>query len=293
MSFTRSALVYLDGMSRCAKERYRMQLLDEPTGASRTAESPRGSYYADPFVFCEGSARWLFVEEFHCATNRGYIAAAPVGEGLRVGPAVRVLDTGGHASFPYVFSHEGTIYMLPETSHAKRVELYVCSALPDRWRPAATLLDGVDCADSVLHRRGDLWYLVTSQSDQRTSPRRWLAIYCSDSLLSARWSPHPVNREKRYVDRPHGYGRNAGGIVDAQGVLLRPMQSSTDYYGQSASVMRVVELTPERYEESPYDGDHAVSRIAAAHSTHHVSVSGGLVAWDTRTRAGYFRKAAA
>jgi hypothetical protein len=289
VSFARSAFVFLDGMSRCAKERYRVHLLDQTTGASRAVESPRGSYYADPFVFCEGAERWLFVEAFHCPTNRGYIAAVPIGDALRVGRAVRALDTGGHASFPYVFTYGGAIYMLPETSRAGRVELYVCDSLPDRWRPAATLLDRVDCADSVLHRRGNVWYLVTSQSDERTSPRRWLAIYCSDSLLSGRWTPHPVNRERRYAGRPHGYGRNAGGMLDAGGDVLRPMQSSTGYYGQSASVMRVVELTPERYEESPYDGDHVVSRIAAAHSTHHVSVSGGLVAWDTRTRAGYFR----
>ena len=293
MSFARSALVFLDGMSRCAQERYRVRLLDEASGIMRAVTSPRGSYYADPFLFCDGGERWLFVEDFHCPANRGYIAAARIGEGLEVGEPVRALDPGCHTSFPYVFAHDGAVYMLPETSRGRRVELYACERIPDRWRPAARLLDGVDCADSVLHRRGGLWYLVTSESDAAASPRRWLAIYCSETLLSERWAPHPVNRERRYADRPHGYGRNAGGLVDAGRDLLRPMQASTDYYGQSAQVMRIVEMTPERYEEAPCAGDHAISRIAAGRSTHHISAAGGLLAWDTRTHTGFFRRVAA
>jgi hypothetical protein len=162
--------------------------------------------------------------------------------------------------------------------------------MPERWRRAARLLDNVDCADSVLHRHGGLWYLITSESD--ASGRRGLAIYTSEALTGANWAPHPVNRERRYADRAYGHGRNAGDLVDTGTELLRPMQASTDYYGQAVRVMRIVELTPERYAEAPYDGTHVVGRIASARSTHHVSASGSLVAWDTRTRAGYFRRAA-
>lgn len=290
-SFARVTLTFLDGMSRCAKERYCVHLLDERSGETRTIASPRGSYYADPFLFCHGGERWLFFEAFHCPTNRAHIEAARIGSGLSIGTPLRALDPGCHASFPFVFAHEGAVYLLPETTHAKCVDLYVCERMPDRWRLAARLLDGVDCADSVLHRHGGLWYLVTSESDARTGGPRWLAIYTSQSLTDSTWAPHPVNRERRYADRPHGYGRNAGGIVDTSAELLRPMQASTDYYGQAARVMRIVELTPERYEEAPYDGDHVIGRIASGRSTHHVSSAGGLVAWDTRTRAGYFRRA--
>ena len=290
MSFARSALVFLDGALRCAKERYRVQLLDQRNGVTRALASGCGTYYADPFIFSHDGASWLFVEAFHCPTNRGHIAAARIDSGLEVGTPLRALDPGCHASFPFVFAHEGAVYMLPETSAARCVDLYVCERMPERWRRVARLLEGVDCADSVLCRRGDLWYLVTSESDTRTSPNRWLAIYSAPTLLSSTWTAHPVNLERLYAGRPHGYGRNAGAIVDSEGDLLRPMQASTQYYGEAASVMRIVELTPERYAEAPYSGTHVVSRIASEYSTHHVSVAGDLVAWDTRTHAGYFRR---
>jgi hypothetical protein len=290
VSFARAGLAFLDGMSRCAKERYRVQLLDERSGATRALASPYASYYADPFLLAARGERWLFVEEFHCPSNRGHISAVRIGDDLRVGETVRALDPGCHTSFPFVFEHEGAVYMLPETSRANRVELYVCEALPDRWRLAQRLLEGVDCADSVLLSHGGVWYLVTSEAEEGVSRRRRLAIYWSQTLLSRDWRPHPVNRERLYADRPHGYGRNAGGIVRAGEELLRPMQASTRYYGEAARVMRINALTPERYEETPYEGEHAIARIARSSSTHHVSAAGDLVAWDTRTHTGYFRR---
>ena len=294
MSIARSALVFLDGFSRCAKERYEVHVLDTRSGVSRRIASPRGVFYADPFVFRYRGETWLLVESFECAANRGHIAAALLDDALEIGAMARVLDPGSHTSFPAVFEHDGSAYLVPETSRGRSVDLYVCDAMPDRWRLAARLLEGVDCADSVLYRHADAWFLVTSQSDEAASPHRWLAIYCSDTLLGSRWAPHPVNRERRYVDRPHGYGRNAGAIVaSADGLLLRPMQSSTEYYGQSARVMRIAELTPERFDEVPFSGDHVLAKIASGRSTHHISTAGELVAWDTRTHAGYFRRVAA
>lgn len=279
-----------DGVTRCAKERYQVRLRDLRTGATQSVASPLGTYYADPFIVEHADERWLFVEEFHCPSNRGYIASLRVGADLEIGAPQRVLDPGCHTSFPFVFECDGALYMLPETSRGAHVEIHVSERVPDRWRPGARLLEGVDCADSVVHRHEGLWYLITSQSDARTSPRRWLAIYTSESLLSSRWAAHPVNRERRYADKLHGYGRNAGGLIANGGELLRPMQASTRYYGEAAAIMRITALTPDRYEEEPYVGDHAAHRVAARYSTHHVSVAGDLVAWDTRTHTGYFSR---
>jgi len=292
MSFGRSAVRFLDGLTRCAKERYRLTLRDTRSGHTRAAQSPLASYYADPFVVADGDATWAFFEEFHYPTNRGYIAAARITSDLSLEGPGRVLDVGCHASFPFVFREAGTFFMLPETSGSRCVDLHTCVAMPDRWQRAARLLDGVDCADSVLHRHDGVWYLITSETDERTSPNRWLAIYASDSLTSGRWRAHPVNRERRYADRAHGYGRNAGALVHAGAHLLRPMQASEEYYGQAMRVMQVVALTESRYEEIPFEGQHVFCGIAAECSTHHVSEAGGIVAWDTRTRVGYLRGAA-
>jgi hypothetical protein len=279
----------LDAATRWAKERYQLNLMDLATGRIRAVASPLTAYYADPFVVAEDSASWIFFEEFHYPTSRGYIAAARVQSDLSLGAAARVLDLACHASFPFVFRDGGTLHMLPETSNGRCVDLYTCVAMPGQWRHAARLLDGLDCADSVLYRHLGLWYLITSEADARTSPNRWLAIHISDSLVSGRWTPHPVNAQRRYADRPYGYGRNAGALVESGGNLLRPMQASTAYYGQAMRMMRVVELSPSAFEETPFDGEHLYCRIADEWSTHHVSQAGGIAAWDTRTRSGYLR----
>jgi hypothetical protein len=286
---TDRAVSLLDAATRWAKERYQLRLMDVASGRVRAVTSPLSSYYADPFVVSERDASWLFFEEFHYPTSRGYIAAARIDSGLELDSPTRVLDLACHASFPFVFRDGDRWLMLPETSNGRCVDLYASVEMPGAWRHAARLLDGVDCADSVLHRHLDRWYLITAESDSRTSPNRWLAIYFSDSLTSGRWTPHPVNAQRRYADRSYGYGRNAGALKASGAHLLRPMQASTAYYGQAMRVMKIVELTPDAYEEIPFEGEHLYCRIADEWSTHHVSEAGGIAAWDTRTRTGYLR----
>ncbi len=273
---------FLNGLSRYPREHYAVWLGDAAGGRASRVPCPPTSYYADPFLIEDGTRQWLFVEEYRYARSRARIVAIPLEGGRAAGAAAVALDPGSHVSFPFVFRHEGVPYLLPETSQAGTLDLYACETMPHRWRLAARLFDRVDCADSVLHRAGGLWYLLTSARRDAAARRRWLEIHVSDSLLSGRWQPHPVNRERRYADRDHGYGRNAGALLELDGVLLRPMQASERRYGERMQMMRIARLSPDAFEESPYAGAHPFSGVMQA--THHVSRAGALTAWDRRTR---------
>jgi hypothetical protein len=273
---------WLQGIRRLAREHYCVTVKRLGDGVECSLSSPASSFYADPFlVRCGGETR-LFVEEFHYPSNRGYITAIALDAALRPGNPQRVLETASHASFPFVFEADGAWYMLPETSRAGSVDLFACDQMPSRWRRAARLIDGANCADSILHHAGGLWYLITSTQREAASRRRWLEIHVSDSLLSERWQPHPVNRERRHAARDHGYGRNAGALLEIDGMLLRPMQASMRRYGECLQMMRVAQLTPDAFEEVPFAGAHPFSGVA--HASHHVSRAGDVIAWDRRTR---------
>jgi hypothetical protein len=275
-------LAFLNGLSRYPREHYVVWLGDAAGGRASRVPCPLSSYYADPFLVEDGARQWLFVEEYRYARSRARIVAVPLEGGRAAGAAIPALDPGSHASFPFTFRHEGAWFMLPETSQAGTVDLYVCEAMPERWRLAARLFDRVDCADSVLHRQDGLWYLITSAKSDAGANRRRLEIHVSDSPHSGRWRAHPVNRERRYADRDHGFGRNAGALIELDGQLLRPMQASLRRYGKSMQMMRITRLTPEEFEEEPFAGEHPFRGVAG--STHHVSRAGGTLAWDERRR---------
>ena len=62
-----------------------------------------------------------------------------------------MLERDHHLSYPFVFEHEGVVYMLPERGEAGRVELHRAVAFPDEWRLDRVLLDGLTAVDATLH----------------------------------------------------------------------------------------------------------------------------------------------
>jgi hypothetical protein len=230
----------------------------------------------------------LFVEEFRYLENSGRLVALPLtGEAVaRVPQPLRVAD--GHLSFPYLFAHGNGLFLLPESSQARTVDLYVCEQFPARWRLRRRLLVDVDAADSVVVRHADRWWLFTSVRDGSDEPRH-LVIYHADDLLAGEWQPHPVNARRLYADRSCGTGRCAGGIVSlADGTLLRPVQWSQHHYGEGTKLMRIETLTPDEFSESEFTGEHPLGERIARWSPHHLAVCGDLAAWDVRDRVSYW-----
>lgn len=273
----------------------RRTLLD---GASGRVAPLRGGYLADPFPLLRNGRAWLFAEAFDDALNQGHLvavaldaagrAAAPQPLDLRYipegaegdGVPMRVV----HRSFPFVFTHAGALYMIPETCALRAVDLFVCDDFPRRWRWVRRLLDGVDAADSTVLRHEGRWWLFTSVRPQANAPRA-LEIHRADDLLRAPFIAHPVNPERRYAEAPHGTGRCAGTWVrDVDGAWLRPVQTSVRRYGEGMCYMRVDRLDPEVFVERPYTGSHPLSALAARLSPHHVAVHDDVVAYDIRTR---------
>jgi len=57
----------------------RSPLLDEWNGRFCILPDDRRRYYADPFPYCRNGERFIFVEEFEFASQRGCISVASVG----------------------------------------------------------------------------------------------------------------------------------------------------------------------------------------------------------------------
>lgn len=241
---------------------------------------PRSSW-ADPFPVEYGGRRYVFFEEVPAESSprKGRICLMELdSDGL---PAIikPIIEQPYHLSYPFVFCHEGTWYLVPESRQNRSVDLYRCTRWPDQWRLERSLLRNVELVDSTLHYHDGYWWLFAAAAEVPSgSPRRLLHLYYAKHLHSPVWTPHPLNPVVDDV----GSSRPAGRLfTDAQGRLMRPAQDCSVRYGYGIVLNHVTELTPNRYTEQPV---HHFAPQKDQLATHTFNQSGSMVWIDAARR---------
>jgi hypothetical protein len=240
---------------------------------------PREHTWADPFAIEHGGRHFVFFEELPFASGKAHISMMEIGADARWSKPVRVLERDHHLSYPFVFEHEGALYMIPETAQAGTVELYRCTEFPLRWRRERVLLEGVHLVDATLERSAGRWWLFANSPPG--SSRLFddeLHLYHSEQLLGD-WQPHPRNPIKSDAR----CARPAGKLFWRAGALYRPAQICVPRYGAGLSMNRVLRLTPEHYAE------RQIERIVPPPESgllglHTVNRAGALTVVDALTR---------
>ena len=213
----------------------------------RALPNPAGRYLADPFPIEIDGRHFLFVEDYSYAARRAVISVSEAGPDDAWSPPRRVLECDHHLSYPFVFEHEGAIYMLPETGEAGRVELHRAVEFPHEWRLDRVLLDGLTAVDATLHiEDGILWLFANIVEGHGDRGELWLF---SSRSLDGEWRPHPQNP---IVTDP-GTARPAGRLFRRGGVLIRPGQDCSRGYGEAVVLNRVDILSAGEYRETPVD----------------------------------------
>lgn len=223
----------------------------------------RSSFTADPFLFRKDGRFYLF---FEARANPACIGVAESADGL-VWEKPRVcLKPATHRSFPFVFEWEGEVYMIPESAADENVALLKAVQFPDTWERVRTLVEGKPFADgSIITVDGVHYLFVWAQTK--------LLIYFSTNLLEGEFRPHPCNPA---AQGPR-LGRPGGKPFRAGGELYRPAQDCERYYGERVHLMKILELTPDRYaeevfEENFIEGDLAHGALSWKAKIHHYDV---------------------
>lgn len=222
-------------------------------GAFRVVQDDGERFYADPFLHQVNGRTFLFVEEYPYALRKGVISAAEVvGDRLLVQP-VPVLERPYHLSYPLVFEHEGSFYMVPETSESRSVELYHAVGFPWKWELRAVLMKGAVFSDATVLFHDGLWWMFVTADWFGTSTHDELSIFYSENL-EGDWKPHSANPVKWDAR----FSRSAGRIVQQGERLFRPAQNCDRTYGAGIVWFEITELTPSRFSErkiAEWDGE--------------------------------------
>lgn len=238
--------------------RLRERARDPIAGWSAAPERPvvrwgEGHLYADPMLFEHEGRHHLFCEDLAPGSNRAVISHVALGPGGADGPPRPVLQAPHHLSYPFVFAHGGEVFMIPESSAERRVELYRAERFPDSWTLDSVLLDGVIASDAtVLEHEGRLW-LFACVTEPGATLLDELHLFWAERLAGP-WRPHPLNPVVSDV----ACARPAGAVQVWGGRLVRSAQDCSRRYGGAVSFREIDVLTEQQYSE------HEIGRIDPA-----------------------------
>lgn len=239
----RHQLAELDELRRLAWE-----WLPEP--------GPR-TYEADPFAYRDERG-WHLLLERHTHGRKAFI----------VNERGQAMTSGCHHSYPYVLTHQGQHYCLPESVEDRALRLY--RILDHALEYHSTLKQAV-AADPVLFEHHGRWWLLYTGTSQHGAYR--LEAHYGDSPFGP-FQPHPLNPIKQDIRG----ARNGGKPFRLGGQLYRPTQDCSQGYGRALVVQHVTELTPTSFREQPVL--RLEPREPYPDGLHHLVVEDGLILID-------------
>ncbi|MGY8635130.1 hypothetical protein RAD15_21880 [Bradyrhizobium sp. 14AA] len=220
-------------------------LLEKREAQFRVLTSQANGYLADPFPFEHKGRHFIFVEQYLNTKRRGCIAVAAADQKGTTPPQIIIEETH-HLSYPFVFEHDGQIWMIPESGATRSVSLYRAVEFPYRWTREACLAKGFEFYDTTpLQHAGGFWFFG--------SPRMWgstswdvLSIYRAESL-SGIWTPHVNNPV--LIDAT--LSRPAGAFIQHGERTLRPVQDCSRQYGGAVTFCQIDALDRSTFVQTP------------------------------------------
>lgn len=212
-------------------------------------KSNRDGFLADPFIIEHKKKNYIFCEEFLKKERKGIISVIEILNDLNITHPRTVLDRPYHLSYPFLFKWGEELFMIPETSRNRTIELYKCVQFPDQWILDKVLFTSTNAADTtVLYEKGIFWLFTCQNNGELDAYDAFDELYLYWSYdIRGPWYFHPQNPIVSDIRR----ARCAGAIIRLQNSLIRPSQDCSEKYGKRINFNHIVQLTQTEYREEP------------------------------------------
>lgn len=248
----------------------------EPLGSGCIIPDDGARFYADPFVWRRDGRTCVFFEDFPYASRKGVIGVVDLDAFGAPGAPRTVLEQPVHLSYPFLWEEGGAIYMMPEMSVARRLQLFRADPFPDRWVEDRILIEGAALSDATIVRHEGRYWIFATIAAEGDSTWDQLALYHAPTLFGP-WTAHPGNPV--LIDA--GAARPAGAMWHETGHLMRVAQDCRAGYGTGLAVCRVDRLDEASFAQTVVRRVEPPQRCAAA-GIHTWNRFGGLEVVDLR-----------
>lgn len=206
-------------------------------------EEGRLKFLADPFGVWIDGLLLVFAEAYDYRTRHGVIELIKLNADYSPVQRSVVLREPWHLSYPQVFDAEGHWWMLPEAHRSGFLTLYRATVFPHGWEPVVRLELDTPAIDATPFRHEGLWWLAYSP----TGPQRWKQgrlHFAFAERLTGPWRLHSGNPVR--IDLASS--RPGGTAWFENSVPHLPVQDCTRTYGRALRVLKILELSPRRFE---------------------------------------------
>lgn len=199
------------------------------------------AFIADPFLLPHAGEWHLFFEVLHHGSGLGEIGWASSPDANAWSYRGIVLREPFHLSYPHVFTHQGTVFMTPETLGAGAVRLYRADPFPTRWVPVADVIPGALADPTPFFFDGRWWMFACPAPSSHDA----LALFCAEKLEGP-WTEHPASP---LIEGDRSRARPGGRVIVLDGCPIRFAQDCGPRYGSGVRAFAITELTPHSYAE--------------------------------------------
>ena len=236
---------------------------------------PRGSFYADPFLFEHQGQMFVFFENGRRSTRKGVISCVTIDRTGRTSRPVTVLEAAHHLSYPFIFEVDGQIYLIPESARTGKIELYRSVRFPTDWQHDRTLIEQPGSDATLWQQAGTFWLFVNLSAVVSGRLCEDLHVFVADSLNGVWTAPsgNPV------VVDPSG-ARPAGRLFMDGDRVIRPAQDCASDYGEGIVLQRVLTLSRSDYQEETVTRIEPLPGTAGVHTLDH---NGDFEVMDLKT----------
>lgn len=205
-------------------------------------DAPAG-FVADPFIIRDRDQWFMYFEVYSLITRLGEIGVATSSDGIQWNYRQIVLREPFHLAYPYVFSFDNEIYMIPD-SPGNGIRLYRARLFPFEWELLELLVDDNCYSDSSIFHHANQWWMFTGWSREPGSAVS-LKLFTANTPRGP-WKEHcksPLTQNEDSISRP------AGRVVKLGGKHIRFSQDSKPAYGSSVRAFEILELSDNSYQE--------------------------------------------
>lgn len=239
---------------------------------------PQNQFWADPFLFSHNDQNFVFFENYDYKKKKGVISCGELTAENKIDKVRDVLSLEYHLSYPYVYREGSNIFMIPETSDNKRLEIYISIDFPDKWELYSTGFEGHGLCDTFIHKddNNNRWLFTNKSSSLMNNYNVELYIYKIDSSKLNKIIPHKRNP----VILDTNFARNAGSIFKFQDKIVRPSQQNINgVYGYGINLRSIDCLSINEYVESSIKEINPTN-IEGFNSVHHLNTMNDIYIID-------------
>ena len=198
------------------------------------------AFVADPFLFQHKGLWYCFFELKDKDKNKGVIAMCQSEDLKNWHYQGVVLEESYHLSYPFVFTYEDNIYMIPEGGEDHSVKLYKADDTLKKWHYLRTLLDGEDFRDTTLFIKEGIFYFFTS-INANDNLHLYTAKSLEDQLVAHPQNPLCENNSK--------YSRSGGNIIEIDDKIYRFAQDCSRRYGEKLHLLEITSLSEKHFSQ--------------------------------------------